>query len=292
MIKIKIKSILIVIFGLCIINIFTNTVNADMGDKPSITIKLKNMTTNNYLIDLLEYAESKEDYYPDSNFSTKERYKTKTGKVLEIADFNEIAKVRYITAKQAEELYNVNYDGWISSCTRESILWGSCSGNIENIHSFNYFGTPTVYKILIINNDTGEIKLSNIITREDFSSYVTFDVKTMKVTQKASIDFVKIVLALFITIIIEIIISIIMKLKGNIKLIVITNVVSNLTLQIILNMISTRNYMLVFIIMEIIVVIAEYLIYKKFMKEQSKKKILYYTIIANIITALLTFIIK
>lgn len=47
-------------------------VNADMGNKPSINIKIKNITTDNYLIDLFEYAETNEDYYPDSNYSSSD----------------------------------------------------------------------------------------------------------------------------------------------------------------------------------------------------------------------------
>ena len=53
--KIKSKIILILILALCIANILISNVNADMGPKPSITINLKNMPTNNYLIDLLVY---------------------------------------------------------------------------------------------------------------------------------------------------------------------------------------------------------------------------------------------
>ena len=57
------------IFTTCIlilfITIFTSlnyNVNADMGPKPAITINLENMNTKKYLIDLLVYDESGENY--------------------------------------------------------------------------------------------------------------------------------------------------------------------------------------------------------------------------------------
>lgn len=55
--KNKSKIILIFILVLCIINFLSTTANADMGSKPSITINIKNMTTDNYLIDLLVYKD-------------------------------------------------------------------------------------------------------------------------------------------------------------------------------------------------------------------------------------------
>lgn len=59
---------------------YNSVVNADMGPKPSITIYLKNMKTNNYTIDIFEHAEKNEDYYPDSNFSSNGRtYNLKDG---------------------------------------------------------------------------------------------------------------------------------------------------------------------------------------------------------------------
>ena len=44
--------------------------------------------------------------------------------------------------------------------------------------------------------------------------------------------------------------------------------------------------------MEVLVIISEYLIYKKYLSELTKNKIISYTLVANLISALLTFIIK
>lgn len=94
----KFFIICILIMFIIIFTGFNYNVSADMGPKPSITIRLKNIPTTNYVIDLFEYAEKVEDYYPDSNFSSNGRmYNLKDG----IKDkngitvyFDEIAKDR------------------------------------------------------------------------------------------------------------------------------------------------------------------------------------------------------
>lgn len=192
-----------------------------------------------------------------------------------------------ITTEQARDLYDMNFNNWKSACTRDSLLWGKCIGNAEYEHFFNYFGTPDKYKLVIINNDTGETKVSNVVNRKDFTSYVTIDYNTMKVSQHGSI--INILITLFTTILVEIIVAFIMKMK-NTKIIIATNLVSNIILQLILILGPVVSYWLKFIFMEILVVLFEFLIYKKYMKNQSHNKILLYTLIANILTAFLTFI--
>lgn len=198
-----------------------------------------------------------------------------------------LQKTGGITTEQARDLYNMNFNNWKSACTRDGLLWGKCIGNAEYEHFFNYFGTPDKYKLVIINNDTGETKVSNVINRKDFTSYVTIDYNTMEVSQHGSI--INILMALFTTILVEIIVAFIMKMK-NTKIILVTNLVSNIILQLILILVPVFPYLLKFIFMEILVVLFEFLIYKKYMKNQPHNKILLYTLIANILTALLTFI--
>ena len=287
---------LMFIFIALIINIFPNVVNADMGEKPSITIKIKNLETNNYIIDLLTYAEKTGDYYPDSNFSNYGRT-INTDEPGEIdkngitVHFDAIAKKRDITIDQAKQLYNIDYNGWISANSRNSLLWGTCNGNNRHEHYFNYFGVPDRYKIIIINNDTGDIKVSDEIIRKDFSSKVMIDYSSMSIDSKGSLNIKSIVLVLLITIVIELIIALLMKFRKYIKVIIMTNTITNVLLQLFLNIIS-GNYLTKLILFEILVIIAEYFIYKKIMKGESPRKILLYTLIANMVTACLTFIIK
>ena len=287
---------LMFIFIALIINIFPNVVNADMGEKPSITIKIKNLETNNYIIDLLTYAEKTGDYYPDSNFSNYGRTidTDEPGEIDKngiIVHFDAIAKERNITIDQAKQLYNIDYNGWISANSRNSLLWGTCNGNNKHEHYFNYFGVPDRYKIIIINNDTGDIKVSDEIIRKDFSSKVMMDYSNMSIASKGSLNIKSIVLVLLITIAIELIIALLINFRKYIKVIIVANTITNILLQLLLNIIS-GNYLTKLVLFEILVIIAEYLIYKKFIKEESTKKILLYTLISNMVTACLTFIIK
>lgn len=181
----------------------------------------------------------------------------------------------------------MNFNNWKSACTRTRMLWGKCIGNAEYEHFFNYFGTPNKYRLVIINNDTGETKISNVINRKNFTSYVTIDYNTMEVSQNSSI--ISILIALFTTILVEITVAFIMKMK-NTKIIIATNLVSNIILQLVLILLPVVPYLLKFIFMEILVVLFEFLIYKKYIKNQPQNKILLYTLIANILTAFFTFI--
>lgn len=197
-----------------------------------------------------------------------------------------------ITVNQAKALYNMNFDGWTSSCMRDRLLWGECAGNFEHKHFFTYFGTPETYKVVIMNNSTGETRITDVIHRTDFDSEITIDVNTMKTVN--SINFLNILktiaISLVLTLVVEIVIALIMKIN-NLKIIVITNIITNIILQLIL-MIIPLPYMFKFISMEILVIISEYLIYKKYFNDVPDKKLIIYVFVANLISALLTFLVR
>lgn len=288
--KCKILITLSIIFLVIVLLGSNYIVNADMGAKPSITIKLKNMKTKNYLIDLLVYDDTGEKYsspldYNGNDGEESEQYRAPSYKD---SGYNDL---RTITIRQLETLHKINYDGWISESTRWSayFLFGNCNGNSKHEHYFNYFGTPETYKVVIIYNNTGETKVTDVIHRTDFSSNITIDVDTMNVVKSAQ-NIKTIDISLILTVAVEIIVALIMKIK-NIKTIFIVNLITNIILQLALIYIPL-SYMLTFTIMEILVIITEYLIYKKYFNNIPKNKVITYTLIANIISALLTFIIQ
>ena len=282
----KILSIILIFF---ILLSSINVVNADRGAKPSITIYLKNMNTKNYLIDLLVYDETGENYASPLNYNGKEGEQYDAATEYE----EERSSLKTITIKQLETLYKINYDGWISESTRWGayLLFADCSGNDKFKHVFSYFGTPETYKVVIINNDTGEIRVTDVIKRTDFTSNITIDFDSMNVkTGKSSFGIIKTILAsLLLTITIEVLVAYFMNIK-NIKAIIIANIITNILLQLALIYIPAA-YLLKFIIAEILVIFAEYLIYSFYFNNVSRKEIAIYTILANVITAILTFII-
>lgn len=279
----------ILIFILVVFVVLPITVFADTGTPPSIEIKIINLQTKNYLIDLLVYDEDGSNYYSKLNYNgNDEQYDSETGN----------NSLKTITVQQLEKLYKINEDGWISESTRwnKYLLFADCSGNNNFNHKFSYFGTPTRYKIVIINNNTGEVKISEEILRTELNSMVTVDYSAMEVTNNNSNNslttspntIINILSALIITIVVEVIIAYIFKI-GNYKVIVLTNLITNLCFQALLILLSS-NYLLAFIFGEIIVIASELIIYLLKMKNLNKQKILLYTLVANIITMVCTFL--
>ena len=125
---------------------------------------------------------------------------------------------------------------------------------------------------------------------------VTVDYSAMEVTNNNSNNslntnpntIINILSALIITIVVEVIIAYIFKI-GNYKVIVLTNLITNLCFQALLILLSS-NYLLAFIFGEIIVIASELIIYLLKMKNLNKQKILLYTLVANIITMICTFL--
>lgn len=273
----------ILILFMIILTGLNYNVNADMGAKPSITINLENIDTKNYLIDLLVYDESGENYSSPLDYNGKkgEQYSTTSG----------YDNLKTITVEQLETLHKINYDGWISEGTRWDayLLFADCSGNNKHEHYFSYFGTPETYKAVIVFND-GETRVTDVIHRTDFQSEIIIDVNTMEVVSKGSVPSAlkSILIPLLVTIIVEIIIALVMKLK-NIKVILLTNVITNILLQLLL-IYTPLSYILTFLILETLIFITEYLIYKKYFKDISKQKIISYTLLANLATVILTFV--
>lgn len=263
----KIKLLIILLIGIILVptNVF-----ADTGPKPSIGVTVKNLNTTNYILDLFVYDKAKAE---------KDEGPAVWGH-------------NGLTDDEIQELYKLTYDGWISASTRKGlIMFSNCKGNAEHHHNFGYFGTPEVYKIVIINKDTGEIKISKKIVRKEFNSEVEVDYNNMSVVE-TNINIVKTLIiaaiVLVLTIVVELGIALLFKTKNYIT-IAITNLISNVLLQALL-LIFTSNYTLVFIIGEVLVIGTELLVYLLRFKNISKSKTVIYTLTANLATIILTFL--
>lgn len=261
------KKVMIVALIMIAIVISTNIVKADMGAKPSITIHLKNMKTTAYTIDLLTKNNPEE--------------------------FNRKITDKYISYVD-KAIYKYNKDGWVATTLRNSILWGNIEGNTERTHTFSYFGTPTEFKVIIQFAD-GKVKTSDVFKRNTLTYNMYLDVDTMtgsenEQTAVRKTDYITIAKCLIITIVVELIIALIMKIDY-FETIIIVNIITQACLQggLLLNLTS---YLKGFIILEIGIFVFEYLIYSIFFTRVTNKKIFIYTLLANLATAYLTFIIK
>lgn len=271
------QKIFILMFLILIL--FSNlAVSADTGPKPSITITLKNMKGSNYFLDLL--TDSNEKYDPEEFILSYNPMHNGEG------ENDEPSNVDY--SKQPIYLYNEA--GWVATALRENLLWGSVEGNLKHLHKFTYFGVPDEFKVIIQYPD-GTLKVSELIIRDEMDFEIELDVDTMEIVNTGNkvLKIKNIAFCVIITIIIELLIALIFKIKYVLD-ITFANLLTNIFLQILLNFFVSQ-YMLAFLIGEIFVVIIEFLIYKKVFKEISTKKVILYTICANLITALLTFVI-
>ena len=234
--------------------------SADTGPKPSITIKLKNMNTTNYKIDLL------------SDFSDKKEY------IDDIVD--------HYSEYKNEPIYKFHEGNMYATTLRNFLLHGSIEGNKNKSHTFTYFGVPNEFKVIIQMPD-GTIKVSELLKKKAFDYNVTLDVNDMKlVSENKDINIFNYFKLLLITVIIELLIALLFKTKKY-YVIIVTNIITNTLLQFAM---FKNSSILLFIMFEIIIFISEYFIYLRYI-DIDKKNLLTYTLLANIITMLITFIV-
>lgn len=287
----KVVVIFLILISISFI-VINNYSNADSGIKPSITIFLKNMDSSDYYIDLLTLGP--QEYYDEKR--KKNFYEEYAENSTDGIDFKN------------EPIYLYNEDGWMATALRDSLLFGSVVGNDEGIHTFSYFGTPDTFKIIIQMSD-GTIKVSDMIERIDYNARYTIDVNTMEICNNITVferilDKIFNVLPYIVTFTLTIVVELVLfygllkceikDKKKNSKIIILTNLLTNLVLQFIIVLfpdildIGDRPFT-IFIILECIIALIEYYTYKKKLKIKDNKGILKYTLVANLVTAVLTF---
>ena len=111
------KLVLFVLIFLFVQIIIIPNAFADTGAKPSISIDIKNLNTDNYLIDLLV----------NKNDNSEKHWKSIDGSVSEKKDYSNIDyngngeqysrtynDLKNINIDELKQLYYIDYDGWIS----------------------------------------------------------------------------------------------------------------------------------------------------------------------------------
>ncbi len=254
------KSKYIIMFILIFILLGATNVKADMGPKPSITIYLKNMDTTEYTLDLLTKPKNEEEFY------------------------KQIAN--NYTGYEDTPIYKYNDNGWMATTLRDSLLWGHIEGNSSKTHTFNYFGVPDEFKVIIQYKD-GTIKTSDVIEKTEFNYEMYLDVNTMKAEQRYTFNLGNALTCMVITIIIELLIAMVINIDHS-KQIILVNIFTQILIQC-LRLFNFTSFMLSFIIAELLIFFIEYVIYKLLFRDTDNKTIIIYTLIANTITAFLTF---
>ena len=262
------SSFRIIIMILAMATMFSSNVFADMGPKPSITIKVDNISTTDYLVDL--FVNAPEDYGEEMDCNCD------------------------ATQEQVKKLYDLNYDGWISESARWGafLLMSDINGNSDYTNRFSYFGVPDEYRVVIVNNSTGETRISDIFTRQNFDEYVSINYEDMNaMVGRGDIGrpLISALMTIALTVVAELVVAMLMKIKRW-PVIVIVNIITNAVLQMAFFVIPL-NYWVIFGVGEVVVFLAESIIYCALMKDEDRKKVVSYTFVANLASALLTFLV-
>ncbi|EPR09492.1 hypothetical protein [Ruminiclostridium papyrosolvens] len=294
MLKTKKHIILLLMFVIIILSY--STVNADSGPKPTLEITVINPQDSSYYLDLLG-KEGEYGYFDATNGN--EKYDN----------------------MHDQPIYIYNKDGWKAIHMRTWVLNGKLTGDPVDIdkngkvltmkHSFGYVGVPHKFKIIIQKSD-GTIQVSDIIRNEHFNAHVKYDMKTNQVLSvsgnilkkgiKLDKEFFKdYLIRLLLTLIIEIFLAVPFFYHKAKRLLIIAgvNIVTQtfLTFGMIFNypvlhkMPFNTGYLVVLLIGEVLVFLAEYTAYLRLFGKAEKRQIAAYTFIANVASISAGFII-
>lgn len=274
----KYKNISKIILLMFIIINSSIVVNADAGPKPSLTIYVINSPNDDYYLDLLVDEKSG---FGEFIFDYEERD----------------------TKWEHLKLYQYRNDGYRAACVHSKMVHGSLQGTDNEFNSYKHsFGYKVPQEFKVIYEDAqGNIQVSNKIKSNNFFASAVYDYKKNEL-QRMSKSFIyyhnfnitfSFILRLLLTLIVELIVLRYFKLIKRKTPVILANILT----QIYLNVLFVASYytflrqysIIVFLILEISIIFIEYNIYKKFCRYESKNYLLRYTIIANIITALLGY---
>lgn len=264
------KYILIIICIIAFIFGRETLVQADMGPKPKLKIIVKNAPKEEYYLDLLV------DYSLDNNYIwlQEEEYDSE--------------KLQILRNYRDGDWRAGKVTGTRGPLTGELI--GKSDGK-KMIHDFSYVGVPDKFRIIMLTQDN-EIITSDVIKNKAFNSVVYYDYATNKVTKRSLI--VNYIMPFLFTCISTLIIEGIILLlfgfnfKENFKAFLIINIVTQLFLYCVLLFAAHINgisgVLLAYIPAEICIFIAETILFLKYFTLQKRKRIIAYTLTANIIS--------
>lgn len=267
------RKLAILIFLGVIINLLSPyAANADIGPKPSIKLIVLNPPKDEYYLDLLINYDSKHPY-------------------INIDEHDELDK------NIINILQKYNVDGWRPALVTGTKvpLFGKLTGVKEGdtiVHEFHYLGTPDRFKVIIVEKSGNVIVSENIIKRKAFDSTVYYDYNSNRMWESSTIlAYIKqFVITFSATLIIEGAILILFRfsLKVNLKPFVLVNLLTQILLTMIvfsaMYFAGSMAAFLIYIPFEIVVLIIESKLYKKYLVNHSIRRRVVYAIVANVIS--------
>ena len=263
----KSKIILLVIMVILMLAV-GQTALADMGPKPSLTVKVTNLPDGEYYIDLL-VLDADGEY---SNLGDESEYNT--GMLNILKDYDE--------------------DGYRAAMSYGTIvpIFGDITCEVTDgtgeIH-YSYMGIPEHFKLIIVASDLTTI-VSPTITTFSFESTVTFDGEKNSITENNVVvsyggQFVK---TFFGTILLELLILYVFKfsIKENWKVFLIINFITQMVLTIAVVSFTMMSGILtafiVYLVLEPVIFTIEAVLFTRLLKEHKKSRRILYAIVANL----------
>lgn len=247
---------------------------ADIGPKPSIKLIVLNPPEDEYYLDLLIDSEKKNSY-------------------TNIDEDDELDEDMLNILKE----YNEN--GWRPALvTGTNVpLFGNLTGEKEGdtmVHKFSYLGTPKRFKVILVEK-SGKVTVSEDIERKTFESTVYYDYATNEIWESsATLSYIKqFIMTFTATIIVEGIILILFRfsLKKNWKPFVMVNLFTQILLTLIvfsaMYFAGSMAAFLLYIPFEIVILIIESKLFKKYLQEYSIRRRIFYAITANVVSFML-----
>lgn len=254
--------------------LLTVTALADMGPKSQLTVKVKNAPQELYYLDLL--AEGDEFSYPSL---TEE----------ELAALDQELYSALLAAIPAD------WHGCVSQGTGGIPIWGDLTPDENGCHIFSYHGVPWTYRVLMVTK-SGEVFLSQVQTRQVLQSSVTVDWSAKSLS--AAPVWVGYALELLSTLVPTLLLEgLLLALLGlwnrrNLLVFLAVNGTTQLVLFLTLGTTALREgvgfgYYLLFIPLELAILLAETLVYRRLFTGTSKRRAAVYGISANLCSAVL-----
>ena len=254
--------------------LLTVTALADTGPKSKLTVKVKNAPQELYYLDLL-------------SMEGAPRHPSLTEEELAALD---------------QELYSAllaaipaGWHGCVSQGTDGAPIWGSLTPDENGCHTFSNYGVPWTYRVLMVTK-SGEVFLSEVHTRRMLQSSVTvyWAAKSLSAAPLWAGYALELLSTLVPTLLLEGLLLALLGLwnRRNLLVFLAANVATQLAMFLILGTTALKEgvgfgYYLLFIPLELVILLAETVAYRRLFTETSKRRATVYGISANLCSAVL-----
>ena len=187
------------------------------------------------------------------------------------------------------------WHGCVSQGTDGAPIWGSLTPDENGCHTFSNYGVPWTYRVLMV-TESGEVFLSEVQTRRMLQSSVTvyWAAKSLSAAPLWVGYALELLSTLVPTLLLEGLLLALLGLwnRRNLLVFLAANVATQLAMFLILGTTALKEgvgfgYYLLFIPLELVILLAETVAYRRLFTETSKRRATVYGISANLCSAVL-----